>query len=203
MRFAKSNPSTFEPFVSSIRYNLADLYGDLQRYTESEAMYKAALSIRERLAKSNPSAYEPDLASTQKNLAIYYFNMKRYEESEVMYRASVMTCQHLYENNPQLYIMKLLDCYFGLGRTLSIMGRDNEAKEPYKQALLLARQMVKAGNNTVLYMISLYVLSKISSSERDYASSYEYNVELLPLTKDRYLADSAKWCSFAASDCLE
>ena len=193
MRFAKSNPSTFEPFVSSIRYNLADLYGDLQRYTESEAMYKAALSIRERLAKSNPSAYEPDLASTQKNLAIYYFNMKRYEESEVMYRASVMTCQHLYENNPQLYIMKLLDCYFGLGRTLSIMGRDNEAKEPYKQALLLARQMVKAGNNTVLYMISLYVLSKISSSERDYASSYEYNVELLPLTKDRYLADSAKW----------
>ena len=47
--------------------NLANLYSDTQRFSESEAMYKQALAVRERLAQSNHQAYEPDLAMAYNN----------------------------------------------------------------------------------------------------------------------------------------
>ncbi|WP_423808918.1 tetratricopeptide repeat protein, partial [Prevotella dentalis] len=52
--------------------NLAVLYSDTQRFQDSEAMYKSALTIYERLAKANPQAYEPDLATSYNNLAVLY-----------------------------------------------------------------------------------------------------------------------------------
>lgn len=68
--------------------NLALLYYNIQRYDESEKMYKAAIEIEERLAKENPKAYEPYLAMSYSCLAILYEKIQRYDESEKLHKAA-------------------------------------------------------------------------------------------------------------------
>ena len=53
-RLVQSNPQAYEPDLADSYNNLAVLYSDTQRFTESEAMHKQALAIHERLAQSNP-----------------------------------------------------------------------------------------------------------------------------------------------------
>ena len=53
-RLVKDNPQAYEPDLARSYNNLANLYRDTQRFTESEQMYKAALEIRKRLAEANP-----------------------------------------------------------------------------------------------------------------------------------------------------
>ena len=78
----------YEPDLARSYYNLALLYDEIQRYNESEKMYKAAIEIQERLVKENPKAYEPNLAVSYTNLAILYEKIQRYDESENMYKAA-------------------------------------------------------------------------------------------------------------------
>ena len=61
--------------------NLAVLYKNTQRFTESEQMYKEALEIRRRLAQANPQAYEPRLADTYYNIGLLYKTTQRQAES--------------------------------------------------------------------------------------------------------------------------
>ena len=77
-------------------YNsLAVLYSDTLRYQESEAMYKSAIAIRERLVKANPLAYEPALAVSYNNLAILYRDTHRFAESEEMANAAAAIRERL------------------------------------------------------------------------------------------------------------
>ena len=79
----------YEPdLADSYYYNLAVLYYEIQRFDESEKMYKAAIEIQERLVKENPKAYEQDLADSYNNLANLYKKTQRFDESEKMYKAA-------------------------------------------------------------------------------------------------------------------
>ena len=75
--FEKVNPKAYEPDLARSYYNLANLYNEIQRFDESEKMYKSAIEIRERLVKENPKAYEPDLARSYYNLALLYYKIQR------------------------------------------------------------------------------------------------------------------------------
>ena len=72
-------------------------------------------------------------------------------------------------------------------------GKNHEAQEPFQKSLHLVRQQVKAGAETSLYWGSLYYLSLISANEKDYASAYTYNEELLPLINAMYKDDAEGW----------
>ena len=85
---AKENPKAYEQDLAISYYNLANLYDKIQRFDESEKMYKAAIEIWERLSKENPKAYEQDLADSYNNLAILYNKIQRFDESEKMYKAA-------------------------------------------------------------------------------------------------------------------
>ena len=56
--------------LEKLQNNLAVIYSLTQRFAESEAMYKASLSICKRLVKDNPQAYEADLAMLYNNLQL-------------------------------------------------------------------------------------------------------------------------------------
>ena len=69
----------------------------------------------------------------------------------------------------------------------------HEAQEPFKKSLYLDKKQIKAEKETSLYWESLYYLSLISANEKDYASAYTYNEELLPLMNAMYQKDTEGW----------
>ena len=156
-------------------------------------MCKQALAIRERLAQSNPQAYEPYLADSYNNLAVLYSDTQRFSDSEAMHNQALAIRERLAQSNPQIYETQLMESYYWLGRTLLLEEKIHEAQEPFQRSLHLARKQVKAGRETSLYWESLYYLSLISANEKDYASAYTYNEELLPLMNAMYQKDTEVW----------
>ena len=192
-RLSQSNPQAYEPDLAMSYNNLAELYRSTQRFSDSEAMHNQALAIYECLAQANPQAYEPDLAMSYNNLAIVYYKTQRFSESEAMYKQALAIRERLAQSNPQIYETQLMESYYWLGRTLLLEEKIHEAQEPFQRSLHLARKQVKAGRETSLYWESLYYLSLISANEKDYASAYTYNEELLPLMNAMYQKDTEVW----------
>ena len=192
-RLAQSNPQAYEPYLADSYINLAFLYSQIQRFAESEEMYKQALAIRKRLAQSNPQAYEPNLADSYNNLAFLYSQIQRFSECEAMHKQVLAIRERLAQSNPQVYENQLMKSYYWLGRTLLLEEKIHEAQEPFGKSLHLARKQIKAGRETSLYWESLYCLSLISANEKDYASAYTYDEELLPILHVLYQGDSDKY----------
>ena len=192
-RLAKSNTQAYEPALAMSYNNLANLYYKTQRFADSEERYKQALAIYERLAQSNPQAYEPDLAVSYNNLASLHSDTQRFSDSEAMHKQALEIYERLAQSNPQIFETRLMESFYWLGRTLLLEEKIHEAQEPFGKSLHLARKLVKAGTETSIYWESLYCLSFISANEKDYASAYTYNEELLPLMKAMYQKDKEGW----------
>ena len=192
-RLANANPQACEPDLARSYNNLANLYSDTQRYTESEKMYKDALEILKRLADANPQAYEPDLAATYNNLANLYSKTQRYAESEQMYKAAIAIYERLYEGAPQQYQSRLAKGYFDYGMAMLNNNKSNEAIEPVERSLKLCKDMMNDKPDTALYAANLSCLVGLHNTNKDYATAYTYNKELLPLLKANYDDDAVKW----------
>ena len=192
-RLANANPQACEPDLARSYNNLANLYSDTQRYTESEKMYKDALEILKRLADANPQAYEPDLAATYNNLANLYSKTQRYAESEQMYKAAIAIYERLYEGAPQQYLSRLAKRYFDYGMAMLNNNKSNEAIEPVERSLKLCKDMMNDKPDTALYAANLSCLVGLHNTNKDYATAYTYNKELLPLLKANYDDDAVKW----------
>ena len=192
-RLANANPQACEPDLARSYNNLANLYSDTQRYTESEKMYKDALEILKRLADANPQAYEPDLAATYNNLANLYSKTQRYAESEQMYKAAIAIYERLYEGAPQQYQSRLAKGYFDYGMAMLNNNKSNEAIEPVERSLKLCKDMMNDKPDKALYAANLSCLVGLHNTNKDYATAYTYNKELLPLLKANYDDDAVKW----------
>ena len=192
-RLADANPQACEPDLARSYNNLANLYSDTQRFTESEKMYKDALEILKRLADANPQAYEPDLAATYNNLANLYSKTQRYDESEQMYKAAIAIYERLYEGAPQQYLSRLAKRYFDYGMAMLNNNKSNEAIEPVERSLKLCKDMMNDKPNKALYAANLSCLVGLHNTNKDYATAYTYNKELLPLLKDNYSEEAVKW----------
>jgi tetratricopeptide (TPR) repeat protein len=93
--------------VATTLNDLAILYSNTQRFTESEKMYMEALEIRRRLAKDNPQAYEPDLAATLYDLGILYYNMNQETQGETLLRQVLEYYKRFAIDNPTEYQPKV------------------------------------------------------------------------------------------------
>ena len=150
-RLAKENPQSNEPDLADsynnlavLYYNLALLYYNIQHYNESEAMYKSALAIRERLAKEIPQIYEPDLATSYNNLANLYSDTQRFEESESMHKSAIAIRERLAKANPQAYEPALARSYNNLALLYSYIQRFQESEAMYKSAIAIRERLAKA-----------------------------------------------------------
>ena len=192
-RLVKSNPQAYESNLAISYHNLADLYSDTQRYTESEQMYKAALDIRKRLIESNPQVYELDLADSYYNLAILYSDTQRYAESEQMYKAAITIYERLYESAPQLYQSCLAYGYYWYGMAMVNNNKHHDAIAPFERSLKLCKDLMNDETGKSLYVLNLSFLGDLHSNDKDYATAYSYNKELLPLLKANYGEDAPTW----------
>ena len=191
-RLADANPQAYEPDLADSYNNLAILYYNTQRFTESEKMYKDALEIRKRLADANPQAYEPDLADGYNNLAILYYNTQRYAESEKMHKDALDIYKRLYEAAPQQYRSRLADGYYFYGKSMIINDKGHDAIGSFERSLNLCKDMMNDEAGKVLYALNLSFLVDLYSNDKDYATAYTYNKELLPLLKANYDDDADK-----------
>ena len=192
-RLADANPQACEPDLAKSYNNLANLYSDTQRYTESEKMYKDALEILKRLAEFNPQAYELYLAQSYNNLANLYSKTQRYDESEQMHKAAISIYELLYGGAPQQYQSRLAKGYFDYGMAMLNNNKSNEAIEPVERSLKLCKDMMNDKSDKALYAANLSCLVGLHNTNKDYATAYSYNKELLPLLKANYGEEAAKW----------
>ena len=192
-RLADANPQAYEPDLARSYNNLANLYSDTQRFVESEQMHKAALGIFMRLAESNPKAYEPNLAISYNNLANLYSDTQRYTESEQMYKAAIAIYERLYEGAPQLYQSRMAKGYSSYGMALIDNNKHQDAIGPFERSLKISKDMMNDEKGKSLYAANLSCLVGLHDMNKDYATAYNYNKELLPLLKANYGEDADKW----------
>ena len=192
-RLADANPQAYEPDLARSYNNLANLYSDTKRFVESEQMHKAALGIFMRLAESNPKAYEPNLAISYNNLADLYSDTQRYTESEQMYKAAIAIYERLYEGAPQLYQSRMAKGYSSYGMALIDNNKHQDAIGPFERSLKISKDMMNDEKGKSLYAANLSCLVGLHDMNKDYATAYNYNKELLPLLKANYGKDAEKW----------
>ena len=153
-------------------------------------MYKAAMEKIERLAESNPLVYEPYLASIYNNFAILYWATQRFTESEQMYKAAITIYERLYESAPQLYQSRLAYGYYWYGMAMINNNKYHDAIAPFERSLKLCKDMMKDETGKALYVLNLACLVDLYNNNKDYATAYTYNKELLPLLKANYGEDA-------------
>ena len=190
---ADANPQTYEPDLADSYNNLALLISDTQRFSESEKMFKDALEIRKRLAESNPQAYEPNLAHSYNNLAVLYRGTQRFAESEQTYKTAIAIYERLYESAPQLYQSRLAVDYFYYGMSMIMNDKSHDAIAPFERSLKLCKDMLNDETDKSLYISNLACLVDLYSNDKDYATAYTYNKELLPLLKANYGENADTW----------
>ena len=192
-RLADANPQVYEPNLATSYNNLAVLYSDTRRFAESEKMYKTALEIRKRLADANPQAYEPDLADSYNNLALLYSKTQRYVESEQMCKAAITIYERLHISAPQQHQYRLAFEYSLCGMSMINSNKHHEAIEPIERSLKLCKDMMDNETDKSLYIENLFNLVYLYDYNKDYATTYTYNKELLPLLKANYGEDADNW----------
>ena len=190
---ADANPQAYEPNLAYSYNDLANLYSKTQRYAESEQMYKAALDIYKRLADANPQTYKSDLATSYNNLANLYSDIQRFAESEQMYKAAIAIYERLYEGAPQQYQSRLAEGYYWYGMSMINNNKHQEAIAPFERSLKLCKDMLNDETGKFLYAANLACLVGLHSNDKDYATAYTYNKELLPLLKANYGEDADRW----------
>ena len=171
----------------------ADFARRQNQYAEAETYYKLCKDKIAPLVKTNPELYEPQLAKVYINLGVVYYCTKRFNESEQMHKAAIAIYERLYEGAPQQYQSRLAKGYFDYGMAMLNNNKSNEAIEPVERSLKLCKDMMSDKPDKALYAANLSCLVGLHNTNKDYATAYTYNKELLPLLKANYGDDAAKW----------
>lgn len=173
----------------------ADFARRQNQYAEAETYYKLCKDKIAPLVKTNPELYEPQLAEVSINLGKIYYCTKRFNESEQMYKAAIVIYERLYEGAPQQYQSRLADGYYWYGMAMINSNKYHDAIDPFERSLKLCKDMTNDETGKSLYVANLSCLDVLYSKDKDYATAYSYNKELLPLLKANYEGNAATWKS--------
>lgn len=189
---AKDNPKTYEPYLASTLNNLAILYKNAQRVTESENMYLEALESYKRLSKVKPERL-PYVAGTLNNLALLYSDTQRFEESEAMYLEALKIRRRLAQTNPQTYEPSLAITLNNLAILYKNTQRFTESETLLLEALEIQNRLAK--NNPQAYesdlAMTLNNLAILYSNTRRFGESETWHLEVLEIYR-RMAKDNPK-----------
>ena len=135
--------------LSAVQNNLARLYSDTQRYSESEALFKHIIETYEELDRQKAHVYDSYLATFRLNLANLYFVMQRYAESEEQYSAALKTFEDLAKTNPEVYEPVLARTRMNLANLYRDTHRYRESEALYKDAVATLERL--AAENAAAY----------------------------------------------------
>ena len=176
-------------------WDYAEFARQQNQYAEAETYYKLCKDKIAPLVKTNPELYEPQLAEVSINLGKIYYCTKRFNESEQMYKTAIAIYERLYEGAPQQYQSRLADGYYWYGMSMINSNKYHDAIDPFERSLKLCKDMMNDETGKSLYALNLSCLDVLYSKDKDYATAYSYNKELLPLLKANYEGNAATWKS--------
>ena len=152
-RLACEKPQNFESSVADILNNLALLYSDTQRFSESEKMLKEALEIRRHLAEkyidSTTYISKSLIADTFNNLGHIYSKTQRFSECEKMHKEALEIRRRLAERYPLVYESKVAFSLNNLAVVYYKTCRFLDSEKMYKEAMEIHRRF--AENNPGSY----------------------------------------------------
>ena len=112
-----------------------------------------------------------------------------------MYKTAITIYERLYEGAPQQYQSNLaVGCYW-YGKAMINNNKHHDAIGPFERSLKLCKNMMNGEDGKGLYTSNLACLIGLYSNDKDYATAYSYNKELLPLLKANYEGNAATWKS--------
>ena len=176
-------------------WDYAEFARQQNQYAEAETYYKLCKDKIAPLVKTNPELYEPQLAEVSINLGKIYYCTKRFNESEQMYKTAIAIYERLYEGTPQQYQSRLADGYYWYGMAMINSNKYHDAIDPFERSLKLCKDMTNDETGKSLYVLNLSCLDVLYSKDKDYATAYSYNKELLSLLKANYEGNAATWKS--------
>ena len=100
---SKDNPQVYESDVAMALYNLASLYKNIQRYSESEQMYVESLEMYRRLAEENPLEYKLNVVMIVNSLKNIYVEQNDYVNAVLYCEEEVILCKELAKNDNVYY----------------------------------------------------------------------------------------------------
>ena len=174
-------------------WDYAEFARQQNQYAEAETYYKLCKDKIAPLVKTNPELYEPQLAEVSINLGKIYYCTKRFNESEQMYKTAIAIYERLYEGAPQQYQSRLADGYYWYGMSMINSNKYHDAIDPFERSLKFRKDMTNDETGKSLYVLNLSCLVVLYGNDKDYATAYTYNKELLPLLKTNYGEDADKW----------
>ena len=71
--------------------------------------------------------------------------------------------------------------------------KHHDAIGPFERSLKLCKDLMNDETGKLLYVGNLAYLVDLCSNDKDYATAYTYNKELLPLLKANYGEDADRW----------
>ena len=172
--------------------NLGVLYYKIQRFTESEQMYKSSLEKYKHLAESNPYAYRPDLADSYSNLGLLYNGTQRFFESEQMYKSALEIYKLLVEANPQHYSQKQASCEIFVAYSQLKQEKYTEAISPLEKALEFYKKEAEQGESIDYFTEIMSWLHQLYGQEKKYSQAYQCYKQNIPLLKTLCLSNKSK-----------
>jgi tetratricopeptide (TPR) repeat protein len=132
--------------LASAHYNLGNLFSQTQRFDESEAAYRAALPIQDRLVTEHPAEamYRNHLARCRFNLGNTLLALERFVEADECFRGAQPLWSGLVEEDPETpeYQHDLARSHFNRAYVLAGLERPAEAQGSYRAAREVWRKML-------------------------------------------------------------
>ena len=113
-----------------------------------------------------------------------------------MYKAAIAIYERLYEGAPQQYQSRLAAGYYWYGMSMVNNKKHHDAIAPFERSLKLCKDMMNDETDKSLYISKLSWLVDLYDYDKDNATAYTYNKELLPLLKANYGEDADKWKTY-------
>jgi tetratricopeptide (TPR) repeat protein len=125
---------------------LGNLLSALDKYTEAEAAYRAAVIHQEELVAQHPAVpgYRQELALSHNNLGILLKKLGQRTKAEAAYRAAVIHQEELVAQHPAVpgYRQELALSHNNLGILLYQLGQRAEAEAAFRAAVIHQEELV-------------------------------------------------------------
>ena len=170
-------------------------YLDKGKYSESEKLFKEALSIRRNLVKKAPKVYEFDLANTLNDLGMLYQKTKRDKDSKACFLEALEIQRRLSKDNPQAVEPDLAATLNNLGRLYFDTKNIAEGEKLLMESLGILRRLAKnfpqtygpeLGTQLFDYAGLFFNIERYAESEQMYKEAVEIYRQLAQFNPQTY-----------------
>jgi serine/threonine-protein kinase len=118
---------------AAVMDTIGEVYVNLGLFESAEPLLKQALAVRKQTLPAN----HPDIVDSLNHVGSLYYGQNKHE-AEATFREAISTARKL----PSDKQLKLAESLSGLGKTLSVAGKLEDAKTAFQEALSIQRKFL-------------------------------------------------------------